>query len=205
MNHIYLASKSYSRRYLLTEAQIPFKVIDQQADEQKCDWNLPITQVVANIAAWKMHHAQLPTTGEEFSTIYVVTADTLCQDVHGTIHGKPTDYADAVHKLKILRDGCKVITSFVLEKKMRKNGSWHSLKTHQEVVVAECVFYVPDNWIETYFRNHPIALQAAGALAIEQYGLQFLRSINGSYSALIGLPIFELRQALDAYGFFETV
>ena len=46
--------------------------------------------------------------------------------------------------------------------------------------------------------------EAAGAVAVEECGSQFLQSIQGSHSGLIGLPMFELRQALTKCGFFNT-
>ncbi len=44
---------------------------------------------------------------------------------------------------------------------------------------------------------------ASGAVAIEDYGAQFLKTVDGSHSAIIGLPLFELREALDELGFFD--
>ena len=40
-----------------------------------------------------------------------------------------------------------------------------------------------------------------GAGVIEGIGQAFLKNINGSYTAVIGLPLFELRQALKKIGF----
>ena len=49
-NTLLLASKSQSRQRLLRDARIPFAIIEQEADESKCDWALPLEQVVQSIA-----------------------------------------------------------------------------------------------------------------------------------------------------------
>ena len=81
--------------------------------------------------------------------------------------------------------------------------AWKTVASLQRTVSAGCLYIVPDEWIDTYFKEHPIALQAAGAIAIEEYGLQFLASIEGSYSTIIGLPLYDLRQALYELDFFK--
>lgn len=203
MNTLYLASKSSSRKYLLQEARIPFVVIDQHADEKACDWTSPIEQLVAEIARCKMEHVVLP-VGKEGEICFVLTADTLCEDSYGMIHGKPENYEEAVKKVKLLRDGSRIVTAFYIDKKEFKNDKWQLLARHHEVVASRCLFVVPDADIERYFKEHPIALQAAGALAIEHYGLRYLKSIEGSFTNIIGLPIYEVCRALKAGNFFEA-
>ncbi len=59
-NTLLVGSKSPSRQMLLCSAQIPFALIEQDVDETLCDWALPLPQIVANIARFKMEHVQLP-------------------------------------------------------------------------------------------------------------------------------------------------
>ena len=66
----------------------------------------------------------------------------------------------------------------------------------------EYKFVIPDEWIEIYLKHSLLALSASNAIAVEGYGAQFLTAVNGSYSAIVGLPMFELRQALSDVGFF---
>ena len=88
-----LGSKSPSRQMLLNDAQIPFTLVGQDADERQCGWAMPLTQLVATIARHKMEHVVLPAGGQEGAVCFVMTADTLSQDMDGTIHGKPDDKA----------------------------------------------------------------------------------------------------------------
>lgn len=197
-----LASKSYSRALLLTKACIPFTVIEQDANELQCDWGLPLEQLVLSIADHKMQHAVLP-TGTENDVIFVLTADTLSQDKNGTIFGKAENYEEAIKTIKALQDGARVSTGFRLDKKVMHNGDWKVLVSHREVVTATCNFNIPDAWIERYLAHEPLALKAAGAMVIEEYGLQFLETITGSYTTIMGLPLAEVRKTLEKLCFFE--
>lgn len=115
-NILLLASSSASRQQLLREVHIPFKLVTQTADETKCDWNLPLQDVVQTIARYKMTHVLLP-QGSEGEVCYVVTADTLSVDSRGIISGKPQDRADAIKKIKAARNGMYTGTAFCLDKK----------------------------------------------------------------------------------------
>ncbi|MFA6065944.1 MAG: Maf family protein [Candidatus Babeliaceae bacterium] len=199
---LYLASQSYSRAMLLKESQIDFIVIHQDADESQCDWNLPIEKVVESIAVHKMEHLVLQ-PHEQNAVVYVLTADTLVQDAYGALHGKPIDYQDAVEKIKKLRNGTRIVTSFCLDKKRFSGDHWIIEQRVQVTVEASCSMIIPDNAIDDYLAALPLALKCAGAMALEGYGMQFVKSLSGSYSALLGLPLYELRQALQAIGFYD--
>lgn len=199
-NVLLLGSKSYSRQMLLREAQIPFVLIDQNVDESLCDWKLPLPQVVKQIARFKMDHLMLP-QGIEDQTIFVLTADTLSQDSDGMIRGKPTDRNDAIAKIKAARDGVQLCTAFCLEKKLWNGDRWQSQGVIEQVVSSSFVFRISDEWIPIYLEKS-LSMASSGAIAVEGYGAQFLCAVQGSYSTIVGLPMFELRQALQASGFF---
>lgn len=202
MKHIlYLASKSISRQQLLKEAKIPFKLLSQSADEQACDWGLPLDKLVASIALHKMNQVLLP-VGKQQEIIFVLTADTLSQDKDGAIQGKPKDKKDAIAKIKKARHGTRLCTAFYLDKKQFRQGKWHLLERVHQVIAAEYHFVVPDAWIDRYLQN-TISLEVSNAIAIEVYGTQFLKEVRGSYSTIVGLPMFEVREALEKLGFFR--
>jgi septum formation protein len=69
-------------------------------------------------------------------------------------------------------------------------------------VPAEYTFDIPDIWIDIYLAKS-IGMQTAGAIAVEGYGAQFLKIVDGSYPSIVGLPMFQLRQALEEVGFFD--
>lgn len=200
-NILYLASQSPSRQQLLSEAQIPFELVCQTADESVCDWGLPLHKLVASIALYKMEHADLSSIDRE-KEIFVLTADTLSQDEGGAIQGKPKDRADAIKKIKEARGGTRLCTGFCLDKKVWKNGGWQTVERIEQVVHARYKFIIPDEWIEAYLEKSP-GLNCSNAIAVEQYGGQFLKEIQGSYTAIVGLPLYEVREALEKLGFFR--
>lgn len=199
---LYLGSSSLSRQLLLRQASIPFTVLKQSADETQCDWNLPLPDVVTTIARYKMEHCLMP-GGTDGERCFVLTADTLSVDSRGHIQGKPTDKADAIAKLRAIRDGYVMTgTAFCLERKIYRGGSWITEDSVLEFVKAEYIFNVPEAWIETYLQSFEGQLGTA-SINIEESGNLFLKEIKGSYSTVVGLPLYELRQALEKIGFYS--
>lgn len=189
-NILYLASKSASRKKLLEKAQIRFEILEQEADESQCDWGLPLQKVVESIAVHKMKHVIMP-KGTEGQIAFVLTADTLSIDPTGAIRGKPDNLEDAIEKIKIARGGVnRCGTAYCLEKRIYTNGIWKTSKQILGYAEATYEFEVPDEYIVSYIEKSG-ALDAAGAIKIED-GLQFLKSVHGSYTAIIGLPMYHL-------------
>ena len=201
-NTLYFGSKSQSRRMLLEEAQIPFILVDQDADETACDWGLPLPQLVLSIALYKMQHVILPDGKTEGDVCFVLTADTMSHDKTGKIQAKPVDRDDAIAKIRAARDGSFLCTAYCLDKKIWHQGKWEIVERVADIVSAELVFFVSEQWIDFYLENTPY-LQVSGAIAVEKFGNQFLKVIHGSYSTVVGLPLFEVRQNLEKLGFFE--
>jgi len=201
-NILLLASSSQSRKQLLEHSLIPYKVIEQTAQEELCDHSLPLDRLVMSIARYKMEHVVMPKGYIEGEHAFVLTADTLSQDSTGTINKKPIDRLDAKLKIQAARNGNRLSTAFCLEKRMWQKGQWFVVERIDQVVSAEYRYVVEDYEID-YYLDHSLGLKASGAIAVEDFGLQFLESVNGSYSTIIGLPLFELRVALRTLGFFE--
>jgi len=201
MKTLYLASTSASRRQLLQEAKIPFILAGQSADETSCDWNLPLQQLVESIALQKIEHALLP-EGNENDIGFVVAADTLGTDTQGVIAGKPLDKHDAMAKIISYRTGATTGTAFCIDRRRWQEGQWHVEQRIIGYAQATYIFDVPDAWLEWYLQQVPY-MHVSGAVAIEGVGAQFLKELRGSYTAVVGLPVYEVRQALKDLGFFE--
>jgi predicted house-cleaning NTP pyrophosphatase (Maf/HAM1 superfamily) len=58
--------------------------------------------------------------------------------------------------------------------------------------------------VDEYYQQMPEAMYACGGSIIERYGMNFLRSINGSLTAIIGLPLNELHKRLTETGFWRN-
>lgn len=202
MKHIlYLASKSASRKKLLERAGIAFEIIGQDADESQCDWSQDLQSVVQNIAMHKMNHIIMP-AGKEGQIAFVLTADTLSVDTTGAIRGKPADEQEALMMLENASGpDNRCGTALCIEKKVFENGEWHTHRRIVKYAQASYDFYIPHEYRKKYLYDTG-AMEAAGAIKIEDVP-QFVRSINGSYTAIVGLPMFELWQGLQEMGFFN--
>jgi septum formation protein len=204
VKHLLLGSKSKSRQFLLKESGIKFRKVDQTLDEAKCDWTLPLRQLVETIAQQKMEHVVLPISKKKSDFCFVLTADTLGKNHKGEIQGKPKDKVDAIKKIKSYRNGAITGTALCLDKRVWESGVWRTEKRIIRYEQAEYIFDIPDHLIEWYLEKgfkKQNYLDVSGAVQIEGLGAQFLKTIQGSYSAVLGLPLFELRKALEDLGY----
>ena len=211
---LYLASSSRGRHLLLVQSRIPFIVISQTADETVFGTKLPIQELTTAIARAKMEHAVIPQdhlnqsnlgfsrpASSEGAECFVLTADTLCMDNDGEIYGKPLDWEDARRMLIKWRSGSTAATAFCLDKKIYSAGQWHTQERIERCVTARLHIDIPDEWINEYMVQTS-CLQISGAVCVGGFGALFVSAIEGSYSTIIGLPLFELREALTKLGFF---
>jgi len=201
---IYLGSQSQSRQQLLKEAGISFEVIEHTSDEEKVDRLLGFHDYVLTIARGKSDALELPSrdyAGKDY--LFVVTADTLDRSVHDNkLYGKPVSKEHAIEMIKQISKGpVEIATGCCLRKYVYENNSWVLIDTKEWVTASICEFIIPDDDIEQYLKKEPGAMYASGGSIIEGFGGQFLKSLNGSYSAVMGLPLFELRQALRSMNF----
>jgi septum formation protein len=179
---------------------ISFTIIPQHASEV-VDSTLQGVDFVAAVARQKMEHANLP-VGIDDQICYVLTADSLCADAQGKLYAKPVDRTDAVAQLKALRSYGQVVTAFCLEKRIWK-GQWQLVRRIEGSTVTDYVLDLSDADIEQYLDKIPGYINTSGSLTVEGYGAQFMKTINGSYTGALGLPLCELRAALQELGYFQ--
>lgn len=196
---LFLATKSKSRLALMRVSRIKFSLLDQNADESVCGTGLTLQQQVQQIAQQKMMHVILPIVDPHF-TMFVLTADTMCQNRLGSIIGKPENRAHAHQMIKECRQGFTVSTGFCIEKKYWDGNKWATLEHTVDVVSSQYVFDIPDQLIDLLIDTMD-SMNCAGAATIEDFGMQFLHSINGSYTNILGLPLYEIRACLTKLGF----
>ena len=191
---LYLASGSVGRKKLLTEAGISFELAFHTADETQCDLSQPLDVVVKSLALLKMKHVTLP-QGHEGQIALVLTADTLTLNHQGKLLGKPVDRN---HAIAMLSDKNQTVTgtAFCLEKKEYKNRSWHTLEQIVDYDQASCLIDVPESCIDIYLTKIPY-MMVSGAISVQGFGEQFVKEIHGNYSAIIGMPMFKLHEALQ--------
>lgn len=202
---LYLASSSQSRKNLLTEAQIPFALVAQTADESVVALDKPLPEIVQNIAELKMRHVQIPDGKAEGQIVFVLTADTLTlkgNPDNFEVFGKPTDRENARYMLRKAREGALVGTAFCVQKLVWKDFSWHKLDEQSGYAESFVLVDIPEHFIEFYL-DHIDYENVSGAIKVRGLCEQFIREIRGNYSTIIGLPMFELRETLERMGFYE--
>lgn len=196
---LYLASGSMGRKQLLTQAQIPFELAFHSADETSCSLNQPLDVVVKELAQLKMKHVTLP-QGRPGQIVFVLTADTLTLNSDRELLGKPKDRAHAIAMLSNQSETL-IGTAFCLEKKEYRDGCWYTIDSLVDYDQAWCTVNIPMQSIDLYLNKSPY-MMVSGAISISGFGDQFVQEIRGNYSAIIGMPMYKLRQALDRMAFF---
>lgn len=200
---LYLASNSLGRQRLLKQAGVNFIQLAHTSDENLIYDNLAFPQYVLTIARHKMSNICLPKLEDvEKNYIFVLTADTLVRDPrHDRIFAKPKDMKEALEMLSKEREGpVEVVSAFCLAR-YQKATTWLQENLIEEISTSKVEFYVDKNREESYFKTYPFVLGCAGAGSIEAFGGAFLKSIEGSYSGVIGLPLYEFLQALKRINF----
>lgn len=202
-NILYLASQSPARKKLLDIAHISYKIIEHESDECAITHSDSFDEYVLAIARHKIEHAVLPVALQDKNHIFLLTADTLVQTPNKQeILGKPTDRDDAERMLGLLRKGpAELVTGCCLEKKKYTKEGWQTIDKRHWTTSAQFEFHVPKDKVDEYYRQMPEAMHACGGSIIERYGLNFLRSINGSPTTIIGIPLPELHKNLSSMAF----
>ena len=196
---IYLASQSPRRQELLKQIGVRFEMLapDPSEDSESIEIPLPnekarayvervtIAKSIAALARWKKW--SLPWAP-------ILCADTtvsLPNSATGGILGKPTDAADAARILAMLSGKThEVLTAVALT--MNPSDQPISLVQVSEVQFAN----LSTDQINAYIASGE-TFGKAGAYGIQGLGAILIPSIQGSYSGIMGLPLFETTQLLD--------
>ena len=185
--HIYLASKSPRRQSLLRQIEVSFDLIEAEINESPLDDEVPLDYVIrmANEkakAGWKQKERKFD--------IPLLAADTsvVLQD---TILGKPSNRQDAFNMLSMLSGKTHQVISCVAV----LNASQQRLATS----ITDVTFCdLSKQQIESYIENGN-CLDKAGSYGIQGYAAKFVENISGSYSGVVGLPLFETAKLLDVF------
>jgi septum formation protein len=185
---IHLASASPRRAELLTQLGLRFDVVPASINEAQTPGEAG-EDYVCRIAAQK---AQVAWTNLQPAIVPVLAADTAVI-IDGMILGKPADQADAERMLSALSGREHEVLSAVTV----LNGAAQSQRLSRtrvrfrEIPQAECSNY--------WHSGEPV--DKAGGYAIQGLGAIFIEHIRGSYSGVMGLPLFETAELLREFGY----
>jgi len=183
MTEIVLASASPRRAELLDQIGIKFRVDAADIDESIIPGEQPI-DLVERLARQKAR-SKLPCES------VILSADTIVIN-EGSILGKPRDRHDAMDMLARLSNRIhQVVTAICVA-----DGT--SLVT--EVVTTSVALRMISQAEATAYWDSGEPLDKAGGFAIQGLGAVFVKNIQGSYSNVVGLPLFETAALLGRYG-----
>ncbi|TKB51622.1 septum formation inhibitor Maf [Ferrimonas sediminicola] len=185
MPNCFLASSSPRRRELLGQLGCQFDCVSPEIDETPGDRESP-TDYVARLAREKAWAGEALTDGSR----PVLGSDTVVV-LDGRILGKPRDQADAEATLAALRGRShQVMTAVAVV--------WRE-RLEQALVVTEVTFgAMTAEQIRDYVAGGE-PMDKAGSYGIQGEGGAFVKAINGSYSAVVGLPLVETRELLSRF------
>jgi septum formation protein len=186
---IVLASASPRRRELLAQLGVPHEVLAVEVDETPLPGEQP--QALARRLARAKAVAGRARAGGRRA---VLGSDTVVA-VEARIFGKPGDRDDALVMLAAL------------------SGREHRVLTAVALALHGADGPVHEALSETRVRMRPIApaeaaaywetgepVGKAGAYAIQGLGAVFIEQIHGSYSGVMGLPLYETARLLQSAG-----
>ena len=180
-----LASSSPRRREILAALGLDFEVRVADVDETPLAGE-PAGDMVLRLARAKAAAAQRG-AGE-----IVVAADTAVV-LGERVFGKPVDEPDALAMLAAL-SGCRheVVTGVAVT----ADGGTETAISSTEVRFREID---PDDARRYWHSGEPNG--KAGAYAIQGLGGTFVEAIIGSYTGVVGLPVYETAALLEGAGF----
>ena len=211
--YIYLASQSPRRQELLKQIGVRFELLLAGLDEDAELLEASIIgesalDYVKRVTLAKLQAAQKRLIQRDLKWVPILCADTtVVISINGneSILGKPKDHDDA-HRILHLLSGRthQVHTAVALlnqtsvtdprESSDREGGDPPLLLVSSSAVTFK---KLDDQLISTYISsNEPIG--KAGAYGIQGLAACFVENIQGSFSGIMGLPLFETAQLLKA-------
>ena len=185
---IYLASRSPRRRDLLKQLGVSFRILDPGVDESMGGDEAP-DALVRRLAALKAQAGRslLAKVGEDL----VLGADTIVV-LGNEVLGKPRDAGHACELLMGLSDRCHRVLSAVALASADGTGTrlCESRVCFRQLSRQECEAYAAT--------GEP--LDKAGGYAIQGRAAAFVSDLQGSYSGVVGLPLYETAALLREAG-----
>ncbi len=184
---VYLASTSPRRRELLNQIGVGFETLSVDVDETPLAAETP-QDFVCRVALDKAREACQSLAGRR--PLPVLGADTAVV-LNGEIFGKPRDREHAMDMLTRLSGSQHEVLSAVA----LVDGHERVLLSHSRVK-----FRVISAAERRAYWDSGEPLDKAGAYAIQGLGAVFVSRLEGSYSGVMGLPLFETSELLREVG-----
>lgn len=195
---IYLASQSPRRRDLLKQIGIAFDVLPLRSVTGRMDVveipneGEPAADFAQRMATEKAACGWRAVESRHLLRFPVMGADTVIE-IDGAILGKPVDRADAEAMLTRLSGREHWVHTAVA---IMHEGRLEACLSSSGVIFAELDAAAIARYLET--GEH---LGKSGAYAIQGRASAFIKRIDGSYSGIMGLPLYDTTVLLRSFGF----
>ncbi|GAB3749348.1 Maf-like protein [Lysobacter olei] len=185
---LHLASQSPRRRELLGRLGLDFGVLDLDIPEQRQPGE-PAEDYVRRVAREKAGAGLLKVVATPGAVVLGADTEVVLDD---EVFGKPRDADDAASMLRRLSGRTHQVISVV--------SLVSASREAQAVSVSEVTFApLSEGHIEAYVATgEPFG--KAGAYAIQGGGEAFISHLSGSYSGVMGLPLYETARLLREFG-----
>ncbi|MEH6416022.1 Maf family protein [Pseudomonas sp. CGJS7] len=185
---LYLASQSPRRRELLGRLGLDFGLIDLDVPEQRQPGE-PALEYVRRVAREKAGAGLLKVVANPSALVLGADTEVVLDD---EVFGKPRDASDAAAMLARLSGRTHQVISAVSVVSPSREA--------QAVSISEVSFAALDaRAIERYLASGE-SMGKAGGYAIQGGAELFVSRLAGSYSGVMGLPLFETAQLLRQFG-----
>ena len=183
LGKIILASKSPRREEILSKINLNFDIVPSNIDEKFDLMPMP-TSYVQDCAEKKAHKVSL-----SYKKNYIIAADTIVV-YKNQILGKPKDKLESYSMLKMLSgQKHKVFTGVSIQNYDKKTSESFYCLTRVELNTLS------DELISFYIEKHK-PFDKAGSYGIQDWFSSQVKSINGCYYNVMGLPLSELFKRL---------
>jgi septum formation protein len=180
-----LASVSSRRHELLRHLGLPFTIDPSTIDETPTP-GMPPVEVALTLAQRKATDV-----AARHPNAVVIGADTLVE-FDGQILNKPVDAEDAVRMLRALTGNTHLVHSGI--------AVWRSGHTLSRLASARVTMHAADEATITAYVAGGEPMDKAGAYAAQGEGAALIAGVDGSYLAVVGLPLLALRDLLQEAG-----
>jgi septum formation protein len=185
---IVLASASLRRSQLLNQIGVRHRVVEADIDETAQPGESP-PDYVQRLAASKAQ--AVATRVQDPAGVPVLAADTTVV-LDGHIFGKPADEADCLAMLAALAGRTHAVLTAV--------ALWHDSRLSRALETSYVTFRAIDAQEGRRYWASGEPAGKAGGYAIQGLGAVFVARLEGSFSGVMGLPLFQTAGLLDAAG-----
>ena len=128
----------------------------------------------------------------------MITADTIGVLPDGSVLQKPSDFADACAMWRQMSNTShQVWTAVQVSRMAQRGGQWQMDYAERTVVRTDVKFIALTDSMMAHYWHTGEPQDKAGGYAIQGIAARYIPAIQGSYSNVVGLPLYETVQLLQ--------